>query len=1104
MSLRSHFGLSGSSMNDEDLFRGVLGLSSDEDECRGVIGLDSDDDADAAIEALPDSRTPGPKRGRGWNHTSSAEFLEHADLPRSTTKVLRRKLERECRASADKHDGYTCLQKAWDRERLLAGDTVTPGEQGARHVNAWNPEPVVRLAFECVGSGASVSTRAESHNTAVMADCVAWVAEEKQAGMVNELCRYPPSRWLYVERAFDATPVEVELGAMEDDLFKIARYKYLGDDGTWLLLPYEEAKQLQLRCKRGTLQLFAQTLRVAWTEDGALTDVRCPPGVQVRRTEKILLRPVFLEAGTASNEFSAVDEAIRALSLEHLIGLCDKCKYVCLVVVGDSASSNIRVKMYMCSKAAAHNATTTSGKLIFVEIPCNGHILMGMIVKTFSLNQLIPRCYSLNFTFRFPGRYNRLVCLLRNKIEKDLMLGGYVAYPEPQDKHEEWKYRTSAVVGLTLLRPCRTRGRFMQGMDTTARAEDMLRSIGCVMTDLLNADTGPSVVGHLCKGCCKGARECAHKITDCLVAGFVELLAGKAPSTGKYYTLEEVKTAACGFALLHQLGPRLIPSAVGHVEDNDGNVEGDDIAAFRAQCNKHARKAKDAAPSAEFQFDVLVSTWAGEPIETLSNQMQHGEAVGQVWLDLTHKSGLLYQAEHELFARCMSSPDTAFGLDTVIDLLDPDMCDMIECERLAFAAGLDLAAQLESRVIYMVRQSPFDMLPMCDPRTGAEAAEALRDRIMHKPRCCCDPLFGREVIDDARDSPAVFDEIVDGLLAAIVKLTPATNFGLERLLSLIRAACHAGAGRRPRAERMLTMGLLTQLMQSHVSAGLDDARGRARRHDLISQGVRLNAAAPSHDPFGTRRWHIRYANVKVQEERDRNKNLSAAAVARIRTQAVVDYMRLPVQQKREFQATHARVEGTGSDSDTDVVTGTGVALEQRTAWQQRLGTSRWPVNPDLLKPALLAATGVQGAAVKGGHGEGVCNRFHSHIQDAFRKRGLVLDKDIIPDEEIVVPCACFQVHPGLCVTTDHAVYDPSLDIARRIEQHFTKDMRGAFHVFHACTPDGALVWTPYVFFHIAGGEAEWCQPHTCSQVQCSVRGKWCCERGTTRLGRLFG
>ena len=73
-----------------------------------------------------------------------------------------------------------------------------------------------------------------------------------------------------------------------------------------------------------------------------------------------------------------------------------------------------------------HDSEDMPGKLLLVDLICFSHVLMGALVKTFALNQVVPRCYALNFTFRFPPRYNRLVKLLRDAIDKDLReLGGY-------------------------------------------------------------------------------------------------------------------------------------------------------------------------------------------------------------------------------------------------------------------------------------------------------------------------------------------------------------------------------------------------------------------------------------------------------------------------------------------------------------------------------------------------------------------------------------------------------------------------------------------------------------------------------------------------------
>ena len=55
-------------------------------------------------------------------------------------------------------------------------------------------------------------------------------------------------KWLYVERAADATPIDVEFGDLEHLLISASRFRHCNGDGTWTLVSNEVAKKLKLRC----------------------------------------------------------------------------------------------------------------------------------------------------------------------------------------------------------------------------------------------------------------------------------------------------------------------------------------------------------------------------------------------------------------------------------------------------------------------------------------------------------------------------------------------------------------------------------------------------------------------------------------------------------------------------------------------------------------------------------------------------------------------------------------------------------------------------------------------------------------------------------------
>ena len=353
----------------------------------------------------------------------------------------------------------TCLQG-----RLNAGDT-TSVDLRCRHPNTWNHGVTVKIGFETIGERGTVSAKSVTHHknlaTEVIAHAAIWQTGETVENWVMRVqtgvLRVP---WLFVQRALDATPVEVELGELEQHLVGSARFRHLDQDGYWRLLSHDQAKVLRLRCKRGVCELLAQTALIVWEEDAALTDQRfanAETQPKLIRTERPCLAPVYMERASASNEYAAYTDVLKPLDVERLKILTRTVKWVVLSNIGDYASSNVRMKAFMEMQAHEHNTTgNTFGKLLLLDIGCMGHVAIGIVVKTFLLEKLIPKCYNLGFTFRAPQRYNRLVTCLRLQIERDLICGGYVRVTE---LNLEWLQHTRMLLSLTMLRPLRTRGR---------------------------------------------------------------------------------------------------------------------------------------------------------------------------------------------------------------------------------------------------------------------------------------------------------------------------------------------------------------------------------------------------------------------------------------------------------------------------------------------------------------------------------------------------------------------------------------------------------------------------------------------------------------------
>ena len=67
-------------------------------------------------------------------------------------------------------------------------------------------------------------------------------------------------------------------------------------------------------------------------------------------------------------------------------------RLIVLAVVSDSAGANVRMKGFIHGKVVAHNSSPGKhGKVLFLDVACIGHILVGLVGKTFAYVSLIPR-----------------------------------------------------------------------------------------------------------------------------------------------------------------------------------------------------------------------------------------------------------------------------------------------------------------------------------------------------------------------------------------------------------------------------------------------------------------------------------------------------------------------------------------------------------------------------------------------------------------------------------------------------------------------------------------------------------------------------------------
>ena len=405
----------------------------------GVLASSSNDGSNASdIDRLAnvDAQEPRHKAlsGRGMHFKRRVQdVLVAARLPKKARHHLQRHIDSCTKAHTQEHEAHVALQNAWDGTRLRYGDMATQVDDvgNRKQWNAWDLNASIKLGFEQVGATNTTDAMRSTHSPHIAAEAIAHASTQSTDRQIKQLFQSIArgSRkvdHLFLERASDATPIDVAFGSMERLLCHSARY-FKKDDVTkkWELYSYDAAKSINLKCKGGVLEVFAQTLKMVWWESARHATSYKGADDKILRVEMPAVKPVYLSSTSTSSIFDAVDQAFSGLALDELKRMTEYISWIALAMPADSAASTQRMKAFVQSSIAEHNASAGhKGKLLWFESHCLCHMLMNILKHVLKLSILVPRMYAISYTFRFPPRYNRLLKILQYKIEHDLVSGG--------------------------------------------------------------------------------------------------------------------------------------------------------------------------------------------------------------------------------------------------------------------------------------------------------------------------------------------------------------------------------------------------------------------------------------------------------------------------------------------------------------------------------------------------------------------------------------------------------------------------------------------------------------------------------------------------------
>jgi hypothetical protein len=114
--------------------------------------------------------------------------------------------------------------------------------------------------------------------------------------------------------------------------------------------------------------------------------------------------------------------------------------------------------------------------------------------------------------------------------------------------------------------------------------------------EVFNTDITRPLCGHLGRRGCRSARVAALRMTEMIMQCFLEVIPKTLPSAIKWYTIEGGLVPQTGFAMVHNLGPRVIVMALAQeATESDDDNDNPDLDDFHKKVSKKVRKVLENA-----------------------------------------------------------------------------------------------------------------------------------------------------------------------------------------------------------------------------------------------------------------------------------------------------------------------------------------------------------------------------------------------------------------------------------------------------------------------------------------------------------------------------
>ena len=322
---------------------------------------------------------------------------------RERKAVLKQQREKE-----DLQTGVAPLQGAWNSSCLRLGDFVG-GASGCEHPNTFSLQGVLLQAWRQLGRNKTSSGGVDgSHRALNMLATVSGAAWERQSAWMNSEMQHLREAHAcpVISGYYDASPMRVRFGQLQEDVMPHARYPVKDADGKWVSVGLKEylrtmgSKQSVLRW--GTVEVLVQSFTCTYLH---------PTDPRLLKSLRYICRPLVLEAGNSSCLMSAHEQECPQLGTAGIRKVCEACPLALFNEQPDNHSANMRKQQCLFSEMPA-NCLCVGGV-------CGAH--QGHRVIGATHRECIGDIYAIHWTCSNASYQQRLQMSLLTVLREELL-----------------------------------------------------------------------------------------------------------------------------------------------------------------------------------------------------------------------------------------------------------------------------------------------------------------------------------------------------------------------------------------------------------------------------------------------------------------------------------------------------------------------------------------------------------------------------------------------------------------------------------------------------------------------------------------------------------